>query len=118
MVRELTEPPHLYPFSVQRWGKGGTDQELEKVQELGALSPAKGSKAIPASDSRAGSLDLCWRCKHVVAFWEDSHHPDDQELASMAKSSSLWPAGFHQHVHLHTIHANREAQEPASAFGF
>lgn len=85
---------------------------------MGAPFPTKGSKTIPASVSRAGSLDLCWRCKHVVAFWEDSHRPDNQELASTTKSSSLWPAGFHQRVHLHTIHANRDDQEPASAFGF
>lgn len=40
----------------------------------------------------------------MAACWEESHHPDDQELASMAKSNSLSPAGFHQHVHLHTTH--------------
>lgn len=58
----LSGPPHLHPFSIQRWGKGsGTDQELEEVQELGVLSPTKGSKAIPTSVFKASSLGLCWR---------------------------------------------------------
>lgn len=59
---------------------GETDQELEEVQELGALSPTKGSKAIPASVS--------------IACWEESHHADNRELASMANQAPCGQLAF------------------------
>lgn len=49
LVIRSSQGPHTYSHFLSGGGArvGGTDQESEEVQELGALSPTKGSKAIP-----------------------------------------------------------------------
>lgn len=102
--QELTRPT-LFPLSSRGGARvGGTNPESEEVQELGTWVSHQGLQGHHQPVSTASSLSLCWRQRSVEACREESHHPDGQELAGMAKSNSLWPAGFHQHVHLHTVH--------------
>lgn len=106
LVFRNPQGPHTYSHFLSGGGArvGGTEQESEGVQDWGLCLLLRAPKPSPNSVSTASSLGPCWRHRSVAACQEESRHPDDKEPASMARSSSLWPAGFHQHVHLHTIH--------------
>lgn len=109
-----TGPTHLLPLSVWVRGKGRWPRSrVEEVQDWGLCLPLRAPTLSPTSVSTASSPGPCWRHMSVAACREESHHPDDREPASTARSSSLWPAGFRPRVTF-TLSACQQGSSGAS----